>query len=178
MTISPATLLWKILGIPVFLVLLTGLACTDNAAETKTQPEKTAAVKQKPMASISYSKELGGGPADVWPDSALEKAFVQYWGNRFSGTPKEGFLQEAPYFQEMISENLYTRYVGNASKNKLVSAEVLGLDHEGEYLWAIKCKMLIELPNGTIEEVGVRDRWVFAGKRWYHVIQNRFFFPI
>jgi hypothetical protein len=54
----------------------------------------------------------------------------------------------------------------------------LGIDHEGEYLCAVKCKLLIELPDGKKEEVGIRDRWVLVRDKWYHLIKNPFFFPI
>jgi len=178
MTLSSADLLRRILGVAAILMLLIAPACTDNTPETKKAEEKASPVKQEPVATITYAGELGETPAGVWPDPDLEKAFAQYWANRFSGTPKEGFAMEAPYFQDMVSEGLYTRYTTNARVNKLVSVQILGINYEGEYLCTVKCKLLIELPDGKRDETGLRDRWVLAGNKWYHVIKNRFFFPI
>ena len=179
MTLLSADLLKKILGVAAILMLLIAPACTDNAPETKKAEEKASPVKkQKPVATITYAGELGETPAGVWPDPDLEKAFAQYWANRFSGTPKEGFAMEAPHFQDMVSEGLYTRYTKNARVNKLVSVQILGIDYEGEHLCAVKCKLLLELPDGKRDETGVRDRWVLVGDKWYHVIKNRLFFPI
>jgi len=171
----------KTLGILALIVILPLVGCSDDASKVKAGPERPAAVKERPQATnitINYAEELGDRPEQLWPDPLLKRAFAHYWGNRFSGTPKEGFALEAPYFQEMVSEDFYRRYVQNAVQNKLISINLLGLDKEGEQLCALNCKMLIELPNGNKEEVSIKDRWVFAGERWYHVIRDQFFFPL
>lgn len=167
-----------LIGMLIILTAASLTGCTKKEEEKKAPEKKAAPIEKKPLANISYDDILGETPEEVWPDEALKDAFARYWGNRFSGTAKEGFKMEAPHFQDLVSEGHYTRFTRNAAINDLRAVRILGIDDEGEYLRVIKCKLILELPDGQKSEAGIRDRWVFVGDRWYHLIKDPFFFPL
>ena len=130
-----------------------------------------------PPPTITYSLDAGVRPDQLWPDDQLKEVFASYWSLRFTGPWEEVFELEAPYFQEMVNPNRYRMYMQSGMRNELSEIEVRDLVQETEFFCVIHCLVRLRLANGEMNEIFLRDRWVNAGGRWYHVIQDSLIFP-
>ena len=126
---------------------------------------------------IVYSKNINNAPEALWPDETMKEAFRCYWQIRFEGRWQETFLLEAPYFQEMTPENRYRMYIENTRKNTLIRIQVEDVKKEGEYLYMVRCVVFFKRSDGTEKNAHLQDRWVFAGGKYFHVIDDNLFFP-
>ena len=107
-----------------------------------------------------------------WPDSILEKRFQEYWFNRFGGQINDAYQIESPYFREMISLGKYNNYVKHTSVSKLLHVEIQEIAKESDFLVSVSCTIRTQDDNDRPLDTPIIDRWVFVGKKWYHVIKD------
>jgi len=77
-----------------------------------------------------------------------------------------------------VSMSRYRSYAPKAEGYDRVDIEVRDLVKETEYLLMVHC--VISFHNEVGDEHKkrfIRDRWVYAGGRWYHVVKDPIFFP-
>ncbi len=113
----------------------------------------------------------------MWPDPRLKQAFEQYWHHRSAGAAKEAFSLEAPFFQEMVTENKYLKLFKGAANTQLLTMRIQGLERKSEHLYVIRCTKKFKDAGGKVRQSHHADEWVFAGERWYHVLRDPAFFP-
>ena len=119
----------------------------------------------------------GNAPEALWPDKTMKEAFGSYWKMRFEGQWQETLRLEAPHFQEMTPENRYRMYIENTRRNTLIRIQVEDVKKEGEYLYMVRCVVFFKRFDGTEKRIHLHDRWVLAGGKYFHVIDDNLFFP-
>ena len=151
-------------------LLLVWLSASAAGAQTGAPPLKEA----RPQAPITYKAVQA---ATFWPDDELKTLFGQYWYLRFEGLSEESWPMEALFFREMIPAARYHAFVLGARANKLLTVEIQSLERLSEYCVVIDCVLRFTMKNGELKETFMKDRWVYSGEKWHHVIRNRIVFP-
>lgn len=106
----------------------------------------------------------------------LMAGFNQYWSLVAGKEVKKTFTREAPYVQEMISEESYALYLKLLYKSELQGVEVLGVTCEQPNVCCVDCRLTF-LSNGKTVSRSLRDCWVRVQKKWYHVFKNPLIYP-
>ena len=150
----------------LLLVWLTvGAAAAQTGAPLKESP---------PQAPVIY-KEIQA--ETFWPDDDLKTLFGHYWYLRFEGLSEQSWPMEALFFQEMVPAARYHAFIQSGRSNKFLSVEVQGLERLSEYFVVIDCVLRFTMKSGERKETFIKDRWVYAGEKWHHVIRNPVIFP-
>ena len=106
-----------------------------------------------------------------WSDPALKDAFMRYWTLRSKGSYEKTLKLEAPYLQEIVPMALYKSYVApEGTKVKGVNLSHVECEEDNHCYVALKLLVMKDGKEG--KEVPLRDEWVKAGGRWYHVIKD------
>jgi len=117
-------------------------------------------------------------PKTFWVDSELKKTFEKYWAIRYTkDMSKQSFLMEAPHFQEMVDEQRYNVYTGNAWQNKPVEIRLQRITKDTDSLYTIVVDFYIRMANGESSNVSFADQWIKVREKWYHLIKDTLFFP-
>lgn len=150
----------------LFLSIMTVMGCTGASSQVKVKP-----------ALLLYDETPKG--ENIWPDKKLEKRFREYWSFRFAdGMRKELFSMEAPYIQEMADEKKYMGYIKGSWRSELVDIQIKNVEARTEKLCFVECLVQASaLPDSEKRTVYIKDWWVYAKEDWYHVLEDRFFFP-
>jgi hypothetical protein len=128
-------------------------------------------------APVTYSKDAGHQPENLWPKAGLKEAFSHYWGVRFSGSAEDAFALEAPYFREMVPIDRYKLLADGTRKNKLIAMEVLSVKKQTEHFFEIQCRIRFKAPDGSVKDPYIADKWVDVDGTWYHVLRDPMVFP-
>ncbi len=129
---------------------------------------------------LAYSATIGkmqGGVDTFWPNGQLRNAFVKYWAIRYSDDFKRAYQMEAPYFREIIGKDRYETVVAGGAKVKVERLEIRDIQKINQYLYEIGFSISIKSPTGETNESFFKDRWIYAGDCWYHVMHDRIIFP-
>jgi len=110
-------------------------------------------------------------------NDGLEAAFNQYWQLMARKEVKKAFTKEAPYVQEMVSEDRYVLYKKLFLKGELTGIKVLKVNCGKPFLCCIDCQMTYNV-RGKSETRELRDCWVRVESGWYHVFRSPLFFPM
>ena len=116
------------------------------------------------------------GPDEFWPDEKFKDVFISYWLWRFQGKAEEAFQIEAPYFQEIISDTHYRKYV-QLNPNRIVGIKFLDIQMMTQRFYFIDFALVLEGDQNYEKSVGLRDEWIFYNEEWYHVWRDKFIFP-
>lgn len=106
----------------------------------------------------------------------LKKSFNQYWQNIAGKEVKKAFVREAPYVQEMISEDTYRLYQNLFMKADLQEVEIYRIMCEKPFLCCVDCRMDYD-DHGRKDVRDRRDCWVLVDGNWYHVLNSPILFP-
>lgn len=115
----------------------------------------------------------------IWPDRDMKKQFRQYWGLRFSdGVTDRLFAMEAPYIQEMLDEKKYASYIKGSWRSELTDIRIKNVEARTEHLFFVECIVNANVV-GSDEKLNVyiKDWWLNIKDNWYHVLEDKFFFP-
>jgi len=130
--------------------------------------------------AISYTdqiQKLSGGVESFWPENGLKTAFLEYWNLRYSDAWRKSYEQEAPYFQEIVSRTYYERVIKGTVANRMEGIEIRSIQKISDQLYEIQIVFHIITSKNEKHELYFADRWVFAGKNWYHVMRDAIIFP-
>jgi hypothetical protein len=150
-------------------LLLVGLAVSLAGAQTGSPLQEP-----QPQAPLVY-KEVQA--ETFWPDNDLKQLFGHYWHLRFEGLSEQSWPLEALFFQEMVPAARYHAFVQGGKSNTLLAVEIQGLEHLSAYCVTIACVLRFKMKNGELKETFTKDRWVFSGEKWRHVLRNPVIFP-
>ncbi len=153
-------------------VLATALALSMTAACATTPREKTPDVE----VFVRLGQDAAKEGERFWPDEDLAERFERYWTLRFAGLWREDFELEAPYFREMVEPNKYELYLHKARRKEPVKIELRRLEKVTEHLVAIGFYLELRGKGEPDRRIFMKDRWVMAGDRWFHVMRDPFFF--
>ena len=106
----------------------------------------------------------------------LMAGFNQYWSLVARKEVGKTFTREAPYVQEMISEESYRLYMNLLYKSELQGVEVLGVTCEQPFLCCVDCRLTF-LSHGKTVSRSLRDCWVRVQNKWYHIFKNPIIYP-
>ncbi len=130
------------------------------------------------LGSCSYNQVLIENADNVFKENdGLEAAFNQYWWLMAGKEVKKAFTMEAPYAQEMISEERYVLYKKLFLKGELEEIKVLKVNCGKPFLCCIDCQMTYNV-RGKRQVRELRDCWVRVKSGWYHVFRSPLFFPM
>ena len=150
-------------------LLIMGMTVSLTAAQSGNPSMETP-----PQATVVYK---GIEAETFWPDENLKTLFGHYWHLRFEGLSEKSWPMEALFFQEMIPAARYHGFIQRSKANRFLSVEIQGLERLSEYCVAINCVLRFTMKNGEMKETFTKDRWVYSGGKWHHVIRNRIIFP-
>ena len=106
----------------------------------------------------------------------LKKTFNQYWRNIAGKEVEKAFAREAPYVQEMISEDTYRLYQKLFLKAELQEVEIYRMMCEKPFLCCVDCRMVYDF-DGKKDVRDRRDCWVLVDGDWYHIFKSPILFP-
>jgi len=130
------------------------------------------------LGSCSYNQVLIKNADSVFKENdGLEAAFNQYWRLMAGKEVKKAFMMEAPYVQEMISEQRYGLYKKLFLKGEFEEIKVQKMKCGKPFLCCIDCQMTYNV-RGKRQVRGLRDCWVRVESGWYHVFRSPLFFPL
>jgi hypothetical protein len=139
------------------------------------------AQKQPMKISLVYTgtKDTKADPKTFWPDPKLKEAFEAYWAARFDKQvpTRESFIKEAPYFQEMVDEDMYKSYIRGAVQNDLLEIQLQRVIKETDNLYKVECVIWVNWANSEKRDVYFLDEWINVRGKWYHVLKDILFLP-
>ena len=135
----------------------------------KTEVRKNDELPNSPDQDLSL-EEL------VQENERLMAGFNQYWSLVARKEVGKTFTREAPYVQEMISEESYKLYMNLLYKSELRGVEVLGVTCEQPFLCCVDCRLTF-LSHGKTVSRSLRDCWVRVQNKWYHIFKNPIIYP-
>jgi hypothetical protein len=121
------------------------------------------------------------GPAKdfYWPEPGLKEAFLRYWTLRSKGDYEKTLKLEAPYLQEIVPMALYKNYVA-PERTKITGVNLSHVQREEDNHYYVAMNLSVMKEGKEEKKVSLRDEWVKAADRWYHVIKDpvmRKYFP-
>ena len=155
-------------------LLLFGLSLFScgKGEEKSTQRDQT----QKSGARIVFVNK--DGQPIQWQDSALQKAFTEYWDAVALGDLNTTWEMEAPYFRFVIPQLRYDRFRGLiSSKRDVKEFRVRSPRQLSPWLYAVPMRFIFQNTDPSAPPYFKLDYWIKTDHGWYHVVKDPFLFP-